>query len=264
MTTNEHWYTRMGLRIRHQNLHDDGGDDKVASLLRHGRAWLFSDAAVDPLLQLEWCFGSPEAHQLAAEVTVHDDLPRATVSLGVPGAIVYLKIPIPSALHARLPLAYQRDRAAARVTGVRGMAGGLRWSVWEDSGQWRRSDPKWMRGSLNIVDAFLGPSRPLVSVLERTEVSVTMPEGSYLAKATREQWVWTRARWPWSRAALVRVRLEFDQPVPVPGRGEDAHSVDDDAIYATSLEAPTVADAVARFVASVSRDRDGWQPPAPT
>lgn len=118
-----------------------------------------------------------------------------------------------------------------------------------------------------LTDKILGKRKYESRTEEEVRTVVPMPEGNYPAMVKLNVDTWTRARWPWSRKVLRRADVKMDVPIPVPGKGENAWDIDDDAVFSQYGVARNVAEAVSHVVRSAldSRERHGgkdWVPDA--
>jgi hypothetical protein len=150
-----------------------------------------------------------------------------------------------------------------RVFSVNVGAEVFRWEWWNRADQWSRSDPWWMRGSVNYKDRLFGRHAHRTEVTGSGVTVIPMPEGPYPATWEQETSTWTRT----SRLGRARdrvfgplvktsVRLTPGKPVPVPGKGESDWDCGDDHIH--SVGGATVEDAVANMVRSALRTRKNY------
>lgn len=125
------------------------------------------------------------------------------------------------------------------------------WSRW---GEWRASDPWWVRGvSLNLKDVALGRTRYICDKIgDPFDVSIPMPEGNYRAVFQRQRQTWRRPRW----FSITRESYDIDIPkgIPFAGKGENSWDCDDDGLFGMGAEG-TVDEAVAKVQESVERSR---------
>lgn len=147
------------------------------------------------------------------------------------------------------------------------------WYLWWSS---QRDQAGWRHGYVYPLDFLLG--RPIFSqkVLDEREVGVPMPEGVYRGKAALTEDTWRRpgpGLWqalgfdelPWLTERLTRVMVSVPQGVPVPGKGENAHDLDEGAIYDRTGPAASIEEGVGAFVGSAlnlrrRRAGEGWRP----
>jgi hypothetical protein len=113
---------------------------------------------------------------------------------------------------------------------------------------------------------FFGRAKYSDRILEEgVPVEIVMPEATYQGTAKRYVATWKRPRWPKAKS-LMRVEIEVPTGVPIPGKGENAYDMDDDAIFGTTANAETIEDGVKGLIASAMRDRkkygggEHWQP----
>lgn len=120
-----------------------------------------------------------------------------------------------------------------------------------------------------VDDALLGRREYSSVEVERRQMTLTMPEGTYQADCTVTLDTWERSRWPrWPLTRqLKRARIDFDPPVGLPGKGENAYDCDDDATYSltTPLKNDDLRATLDQFALEHLRDRQrrgglDWQP----
>lgn len=143
----------------------------------------------------------------------------------------------------------------------------LRLEVWGREWEYRNRDPWWIRGvSVDLRDLVLG--RPKYSTREVAAIRpilIPMPEGAYRGTCAIEEATWKRPRWPARR--LLRADVKMEEPVPIPGKGENSWDCGEDAIHGMCCPASTVPEAIAEVVKSAlsTRERHGgrnWRPQA--
>lgn len=135
----------------------------------------------------------------------------------------------------------------------------LWWSVWQDPNGWEAATPRWRHGSWHVLDALLGRARYSSRVIQQCSALVPMPERSYHAVVTITEATWRRPRWFPRRVLRGEVDLKRD-PIPFPGKGENAWDCGEDACYGLyGFAATTTEQCVAAVVESVlgSRRRHG-------
>lgn len=228
-----------------------------------GRAHLRRIDRGRKLLGLEWSLGRmPSSVGVSLDVS---DAPDATASVRLPGASLYVTIPVARAVHDRL-VAMARDVGAERWDGVDVACvsvhdRALWWSFLHPQSSWQSRTPRWRNGSFRPLDALLGSHAYSSEQIEEREVQIPMPEGTYdwTIKLSRD--TWRRPRWPWP---IIRVHASADakdgEQIPVPGKGENAWDCGADAVYGLATSAATIEDAIASVVGSVlrtRRNRDG-------
>ena len=148
---------------------------------------------------------------------------------------------------------------------------GAIWVHWGTNkwGDWSRHDkvPRWRRWCFHPTDFLFGRLRYEKRELETVETQVPTPEGPVPARIIFDESTWRRPRWPWWPLTRRRdgANIELLRPIPIPGKGENAWDIDDDAIYSLSCNAKTVAEAVAAVVENYTRSRErhggpNWKP----
>lgn len=146
----------------------------------------------------------------------------------------------------------------------------VQWHLWTDpdDGSARAHDT-WRRGVAYPLDMILGRCTYHRQNGTADAVTVPMPEGTYPATVHRETATWTRPRWPGAWLRTERMVVTIPGGIPIPGRGENPHDLDDDALDEhVSRTATNIRDAVIDTVAEGLRlraDRAGiaWRPTAP-
>lgn len=130
--------------------------------------------------------------------------------------------------------------------------GTIYWCVWKDPHSWSRADG-WRNSWWNFKDAFLGKAKYSSEVVEKREVLIPLPEGSYPAKVELSLDRWERPRW---RTEVVkRAHIDVEKGLPFPGKGENSYDCGDDAIYGSTFPSETVEEAIGHMVASTLRNR---------
>lgn len=142
-----------------------------------------------------------------------------------------------------------------RQIGVRIFDSAIWVSLWENPMEWNRSDPRWWAFNFQPIDFLFGQERMARDETKSDQdVSVRMPEGVYTGKLRLYRVTHKRPRWPTARH-VNRYRIEMDDPIPVPGKGESAWDVGEDAVYSISGVASTADKAVIRLLDSVNTSR---------
>lgn len=110
-----------------------------------------------------------------------------------------------------------------------------------------------------VSDLILGARDYRAETIDRGTATFALPEGRYTCTYTVEHCTWTRPRWP--RWPFTRTRdradIDFDPPVGIPGKGENAYDCDDDATYSltTSLKNGSIRDTLEEFAIDTLRTR---------
>lgn len=130
----------------------------------------------------------------------------------------------------------------------------LQW--WLGVDRWADGRETWRKGFVPVVERLFGyPDRRVVHEVVHHDVPVPMPEGSYPAIVTMQAVEWSRPRLPLFKRYSTYAEVRMVQPIPEPGKGENAWDCGDDATFSLSTPAISVEDAVGKMVASVMRDR---------
>lgn len=152
-----------------------------------------------------------------------------------------------------------------RTTGIRIFSGCIWIDVWSDPDEYQSSYPWWKKTiTIDPAGLILGHRKYSTRDISVHDATVWMPEGDYPATVRMFEATWKRPRWPHA-SRRIRAEVEMKTPIPVPGKGENAWDLDDDAIYSIITPADTVTQAVVaiRQSALASRKKyggDDWQP----
>ena len=247
------------MRFHWQNLHEDSCGslevdvprDSLRGLWRHGRAWLGA-------LRVEWCLGELDwMSGFKARLMLNEHDGDVTALAAVPGADIYVTLPLPRALVELLPFQYRRSEYGgwSRTIGAELTGEHLRWSVWEDGMEHRASDPAWMSGSVDLGRLVLGKLRVEKTDIEVRRIKVQMPEGVYTGSALLSRYVSRRSRVPWPVDDSHRVCIDLDKPIPIPGNGESDYDQDDDGVYSMYVTTASIAEAVDMVARRAIADR---------
>ncbi|MBM7598237.1 hypothetical protein JOC34_000594 [Virgibacillus halotolerans] len=95
-------------------------------------------------------------------------------------------------------------------------------------------------------------------------VYVDMPEGKYPAKVKMFKSTWTRKRFI-KPIEMIRGDITPAIAIPIPGKGENAHDIGDDAIYSSTIPADSPQEAAEELAESVMETRrkyanESWVP----
>lgn len=133
---------------------------------------------------------------------------------------------------------------------------------------WSRGQPWWWEQTVDLTRLIFGRVRHESRELETREFSVYIEAENYRLTVTLSE-----ARWRSNRPILGRfvsetirrAEVEPDRPVPIPGKGENSHDRDDDAVYSLTTPAETTGKAVGEFIQDIIETRwryggEGWTP----
>lgn len=123
---------------------------------------------------------------------------------------------------------------------------------WVRQMEWRSSDP-WYRKAivLRVTEWLLGRWNCTHTKGDPSEVYVPMPEGSYRAIATPEEFVWRRRFGITKRRS--RVWLDIPGGIPHSGKGENSWDCGDDGLF--GIGGNSVEEAIANAVKSSLKSR---------
>lgn len=245
------------MRFCSQNLKADGDRGW------HGRGWLYFEKVT---LGLEWHLPTRMCH---ASMTFGGEEPPRDImlTLAIPWVFaVYFSI------MGLLPRDWLPERLVKSVlhpgemfwmpvereSGVSIHDKGIWFSLWRNPAEGNADDPWWMHNVIFPLDILLGRETSRSEEYDEGSVSVNLPEGMYLAHFVLTQQIAKRPRWPWSR---VYLRGEITPQIPIPGKGESAWDMDDDAISNFDCLAADAQELVEKLEASVLQTRaryGGW------
>lgn len=146
----------------------------------------------------------------------------------------------------------------------------VHWDLLKFDWGWSKDMPKWMDGSFNIPDFFLGRTKFASELIAKHEVMIPMPEGSYPATVSFKRCVWKRPRW----FSKVREDATIDIPSGIPheGKGENSWDCGEDRLYGCGSSSTRLSDAIGDAVKAALRGREKYNakgvkaeypPPAP-
>ena len=229
------WLYRHGVRWHAQNLDRDGR----GSMWREGRCWLtwfVGDGDTGQgyrerlTIHPEWIIGGHLGPGLGLELGGGDSNREIKLSLGLPGAHVWLHVDgLPDAWMARLlPGRLHRwvdrqgqehavKRTEAREVRVAWHDGALWWALWTSPMEWSSRTPRWRDGHCAPVDWLLGRRRYTATTVGTRAAVIPLPEGVYPATLTFQDEAWRRPRWPWAHHRAT-TQIEIPGGVPVPGK----------------------------------------------
>lgn len=255
-----------------QNLDEDRQGRVKGKGWRNGRAWLNlrvdEDGKRNDTIEarVQWVVRQRTSTRLGISLGGGDGATELDVHVVVLGTGVYLGLDSPlteklTRLFCKADRAWDRERELS--LSIHDKA--LWWYVWQNTNEWKRSDPKWRRGSFHIDDWLLGKNQYRNEVIEEREVLVPMPEKAYPATAKLELATWTRQRFGWPATRMTRINLDVPGGIPHPGKGENAWDCGEDATYGITAPADSIEEGISKLVESVltRRTRYGgaaWTP----
>lgn len=130
------------------------------------------------------------------------------------------------------------DLPEERECSLRIHSGCLWWGWWKRPDEWRFDDPWWMHGHFDPAKFFLGDTKHWREQEAPVAGTIRLPEGSYNFKGSTYIGVWKRPRWFAQRQRMYQVN--FDPPLPIPGKGTQAWNCDDDCTYSCSGPAESI------------------------
>lgn len=242
-----------------QNLNEKPGGRK-GSMLLHGRCWWKfgrRDGSGDTKYMLEWRLGSKSC-RASANFNGPDDH-NLMISVCLPPVALYFGVR--SKLVSRWFKGSYKDRELELA--IHSWA--IWWNLWTPSMEWSCETPRWRNGSFHFLRFLSGKDRFEKRLLSEEPALVPMPERPYKAVVRLYECTWRRARWFPKRQLRADVDLNND-PIGIPGKGENSWDCGDDATYSLWCLAGTVESAIAQTVESCLKTRRkyggrNWTPP---
>lgn len=244
------WLEVRGIYWHSQNLNEDSRGRIKGSKFWNGRAWLYLPHPFSAEkrkhhqsieLGFEWSF----RWRQSIGVNFHTNDERAVLNLHFGFLSLY-----PSVTNL-LTTRNWRD------TGIEWHGGYLWLNFYHDDDGWAKG---WngLHLAINFADLLLGRKKHSDIVIETVRAVVPMPEGSYPATITFHERTAKRPRWFTDR--YITANIKPDEPIGIPGKGENSWDCDDDALFEMSCGASTVPEAIAAMVQSALRTRGkyGW------
>lgn len=248
----------LNIRWHSQNLNTTCGKE-TGSIWRYGRGWLWFG---NNNIGLQWTFFKGGSTGINFDIGGEDEF-QFSIRLRPLFGLYF-------SLSRLLPYKWTHDwkwydHGWGRETGISIHDGTVWFNIFSDQTGW--SDQKrWQEFNFGYVDFLLGRSQTSTEQIDAGEIVIAFPEGNYIVKYKQELRYWWRPRWPFGRTARILFDLDMeDNPIPVPGKGENSWDIGEDAIWSTGTSADTLAEAVGRLTQSVYRDRIkyggvGWRP----
>lgn len=251
----------------------EGPDGEPAGPPWHGRAVVHpSGSDGSSAASVEWRLGSTavrlccDVDSTEGEIAFSVALPPVSIHLGVKAReLAHLlrdRLGISElSTNGRVVLGVERE------TSLRVFDGSVWWRVWSDPNDWSSKTPRWQEGNVNVLRLLRGAETVTRRAIDRSEVFVPMPEGSYAATAKLEEVRVSRPRWPTEVFYTVTLTMAAVAGIPIPGNGESGYDLDEDAIFGSTMITQGIAAAIGELVGSVleRRQRHGgknWQPAA--
>jgi hypothetical protein len=209
-----------------------------------------------PAFRIAWKFGTSG---VGLTFRVNPDRDSAAVHVSMPLVSLWFGIK-----HGSIYRIAPEDRQVSAAF----RDGSVFWKLWTDPNCWSSTTPRWRDGSVSIVDALLGPVEITSQIVDSRITTIPMPEGAYKVRTIIERRTHARLRWfAWtSLRGSAETGDDITMPIPVPGKGENGHDCDEDALHAMSVDGiRTHADIVGEVVRSVLSTRErragiDWRP----
>lgn len=240
------------MRYWSQNLNESG------SIWKHGRAWLnLASHSAYNTFQIEWSFG-----RRVSGFSLTADLQRGEREL-----IFHIGFPKVFSLFlimqgTWIPGSNGRVEDLDRTIGITTFHDTAYLHLWSDRTGWGKDRTY----SFCPPDFILGRYKSEIEENEDWfEIQVDMPEATYQGKARRITQTWTRKRFTFIKKSKRYIEFEFENGIPIPGKGENSWDMGDDAIMGTSVSANSIEEAVEMVKADAIRRREryggrNWKP----
>lgn len=135
----------------------------------------------------------------------------------------------------------------------------IRLEPWGRWGEWRKSDPWWVRGvSFDIRRAVLGKRVYIAEEMALVPCVVPMPEGEYAAVAKVQRV--TRGFSRWFKRTGIEATLNIPKGIPFAGKGENSWDCGDDGLF--GIGGNGIDDAIANAQRSVTERRERYGRPS--
>lgn len=254
------------MRYHHQRLDRrpwDTGLEPSGPLWRHGRAWLSQGKST-----LGWEWSVLQYNPALLRVAV--DPERVCLRFSIPFLLFFSISLLPawgSWLHRLLS-----KPEGGRDLGVSFHGGGMWVDLWCNSMSstsrgsfWK---PERRRFSVHPLDIIFGDTQYDSQERQRCSVLVPMPERAYKGQCVMTLRTRTRPRFPWWPLTTALLCSDIDlegDPIPYPGKGENAWDCAQDALRSFHCPADSPSDGVSQVVKSVLRTRErrggyAWKP----
>lgn len=236
------------MRFHWQNLNDKPAG-RQGSPLRHGRAWwTFGKETREFSLNWEWSLFR-RGSAAGAGISLEGDEGSAGASIRIP-YLFSLYVHLVGLKWVRALMGYDTARSEFAYHD-----GAFWMTPWGRDCEWRSDDPWWRRGLVwHWRDTFFGRQKYESRELEKRDVVVPMPEGSYKAVVTLSEDTWKRPRSPFTARRLAG-SIEVPGGIPTEGKGENSWDCGEDAIYSLHTSASSVEETVAKLIESATKER---------
>jgi hypothetical protein len=198
------------------------------STILQGRLWIHTGLSVT--FTFEWAFLNKV--QLCHTFVIFETIePGVLASVSIP-YLVSFYIGARSALFWKIPFYPKYDREIG-ITITKGIIFIHFWDSTDCRAEFRRNYV-----AIHPLDILFGERRTQSISSKVVSLVVELPEGNYQAEVTIEEKAAFRPRWP-IRDRFISASVKFTPPVPVPGHGETAYSLEDNVIEGMYLGAET-------------------------
>lgn len=140
----------------------------------------------------------------------------------------------------------------AKELSIRFHHGAMWINLWENPDGWCKTCRQW---SFNFMDILFGQKQSRKIVLRDEQVTVAFPEKEYELIATVYTMSFWRPRLPNKIKTYRYIELATEEGIPIPGKGESAWDLGDDAIFSQSIKTDTIYEAKKSLVDSVINRR---------
>ncbi len=230
-------------------------DQVAGSAFWAGRAWWYLNTKGgfgQRTIAAEWYFGK-HAHHTMIHMTTNFVMEREiTFAIGLWRVFCfYITFSFPF-------LPSWSVEHGDRASGIRIFDNAIWVEIWARHNEGRSDDPFWMKDHrFSPVDSLLGRGHYSYKVISEHDADIEMPEGKYPAKVTLKEQTYSRKRWP-IKTRKVTSYVEFPQPIPIPGKGENSWDMDDDGYSAMGCLADTVEGAIDEVKSRIFERRERY------
>lgn len=259
-----HWWQRSVLPNTQWDISSLASEGKP--VWTAGRASLWGEH-IGSLLRVEWNLERPWSFW---SVTFSVDGSEREWHLGIAAGAFSLYFIGSLPRQVKLPCDYERE------VGITWHRWYLHLYLWADPDRWE-SEADWSNPAsslrkplfnLNPFALIAGGFRCDVECLGTEQRTILMPEGAYPVTVKRmvRQWTYPRWKhiWPIPRRRYS-IEVESETGIPIPGKGDNAWDIEDDAIFGIGMYTRDVEQALRKATDDIldtrrKRGGDDWRP----
>lgn len=149
-----------------------------------------------------------------------------------------------------------------REIGFRVFHGSIWFHFWGCTHGWgpRR---EWSFTPIDFVFGRMKLDKVLLS--DALDEKVFMPEGDYDVTVKVWRYTYWRPRLPFWKDVVKKIEIDCDEGIPIPGKGENAWDMDDDAFFSCTMARDTIDEALTDWRQDILKWREkygglNWQP----